>query len=137
MHRIHHLACAIALALTTSTAAIAAEPAAPATADAAVPTGQLPRTVVPSLVELELKLDPSQERFSGRTVIHADVSEATDVVWMHGRDLDIKSAEAVLPDGTRIALDAEQVHVSGVLKLAAAQTLPAGKVDIEIAFEAP
>ncbi|MGQ4660084.1 M1 family aminopeptidase [Lysobacter sp. F6437] len=139
MHRIRHLACAVALALTTSTAAVAAQSETPAaaSADSAVPTGQLPRTVVPTLVELELKLDPAQERFSGSTVIHADVAEPTDVVWMHGRDLDIKSAEAVLPDGTRVALDAEQVHVSGVLKLAAAQALPAGKVDIEIAFEAP
>ncbi|GAB2608508.1 M1 family metallopeptidase [Novilysobacter erysipheiresistens] len=139
MHRIRHLACAVALALTTSTAAVAAqsESAATANADSAIPTGQLPRTVVPTLVELELKLDPAQERFSGRTVIHADVAEPTDVVWMHGRDLDIKSAEAVLPDGSKVALDAEQVHVSGVLKLTAAQTLPAGKVDIAIAFEAP
>ncbi|MGH8073295.1 MAG: M1 family peptidase, partial [Lysobacter sp.] len=137
MHRIRHLACAVALALTTSTAAVAAQSPAPAVSDSAVPTGQLPRTVMPTLVELELKLDPAQERFSGRTVVHADVAEATDVVWLHGRDLDIKSAEAVLADGSRVALDAKQVHVSGVLKLAAAQTLPAGKINIEIDFEAP
>ncbi|KGM56670.1 hypothetical protein N799_02860 [Lysobacter arseniciresistens ZS79] len=132
-----HLACAVALALTAPAVAFAQAPAPTATtADAAIPTGQLPRTVVPSLVELELRLDPAQPRFSGATVIHADVAEPTDVVWMHGRDLDIRRAEAVLPDGRRVALDAEQVHVSGVLRLAAAQTLPAGKLDIEIDFEA-
>ena len=137
MLRIRHIACAVALALTAPSVAMAQADVATDTTDAAVPTGQLPRTVVPGLVELELRLDPGQERFSGRTVIHADVARPTDVVWMHGRDLDIRSAEAVLPDGRRIALEAEQVHVSGVLKLAAAGTIPAGDVDIEIAFEAP
>jgi len=138
MQRIRHLACAIALALAVPAVALAQDAGtAPAPVDNAVPTGQLPRTVVPSLVELELRLDPAQPRFSGTTVIHADVAEPTDVIWMHGRDLDIGRAEAVLADGRRIALDAEQVHVSGVLKLSAADTVPAGKVDIEIAFEAP
>ena len=131
MHRIRHLAGAVALALTVSTSAAFAGD----TTD--VPTGQLPRTVVPSLVELELKLDPAQPRFAGTTTIHANVAAPTDVIWLHGRDLDVKSAVAVLADGRRIALTAEQVHVSGVLMLAAAQTVPAGKATIEIAFEAP
>ena len=135
------LACAIALTLAAVTgashAAYAPEAACAPKAACDIPTGRLPRNVVPSLVELDLQVDPTQPRFSGTTVIHADVVEPTDVIWMHGRDLDITRAEAVLEDGRRIALDAEQVHVSGVLKLAAADTVPAGKVDIEIAFEAP
>ena len=92
--------------------AIAAEGAAATASVGDVPTGQLPRTVVPSLVQLELKLDPEQERFSGTTRIEADVAQATDVVWMHGRDLKIGKAEAILPSGKRIPLTAEQVHVS-------------------------
>ncbi|MCI4567863.1 M1 family metallopeptidase [Lysobacter sp. CFH 32150] len=101
-----------------------------------VPTGRLPRTVVPSLVQLELKLDPKQERFSGVTRIEAKVAEATDVVWMHGRDLKIAKAEAVAGK-KRIALTAEQVHVSGVLKLTAAEKIPAGNVVFELAYDAP
>src|SRR5690606_481506 len=34
-------------------------------ADASVPTGPLPRTVVPSEVALQLTIDPAQPRFSG------------------------------------------------------------------------
>lgn len=132
--RLRHLVAAVAVALTSSAAALAHAPVAPA---ADVPTAQLPRNVVPSLVQLELKLDPSQSRFSGTTSIHADVAAPTDVVWMHGRDLDIKQATAVLADGRRVALAAEQVHVSGVLKLTAAEKLPAGKARFELAFEAP
>ncbi|MDQ3229444.1 MAG: M1 family peptidase, partial [Pseudomonadota bacterium] len=102
-----------------------------------VPTGRLPRTVVPSLVQLELKLDPKQANFSGTTRIQAKVSEPTNVVWMHGSDLKIGKAEAVVAGGKRIPLTATDAHVSGVLKFTAAETIPAGDADIEIAFEAP
>lgn len=106
-------------------------------ADATVPRGPLPRTVVPSLVKLELKLDPRQERFSGTTRIEAKVAEATDVIWMHGSDLKIAKAEAVIAGGKRIALTAENADVSGVLKLTAAEKIPAGDAVIEIAYDAP
>ena len=102
-----------------------------------VPTGPLPRTVVPTLVHLQLKLDPKQARFSGTTRIEARVAEATDTIWMHGSDLSIGKAEAVLADGRRIALKPEEADVSGVLKLSAAEQVPAGDVVIEIAYEAP
>ncbi|MEJ7745572.1 MAG: M1 family aminopeptidase [Luteimonas sp.] len=102
-----------------------------------VPTGRLPRTVVPSLVQLELELDPKQANFSGITRIQSKVSQPTNVVWMHGSDLKIGKAEAVVAGGKRIALTATEAHVSGVLKLTAAETIPAGDATIEIAFEAP
>jgi len=106
-------------------------------ADATVPRGPLPRTVVPSLVKLELKLDPKQERFSGTTRIEAKVAEATDTIWMHGSDLKIAKAEAVVAGGKRIALTATDADVSGVLKLSAAEKIPAGDAVIEIAYDAP
>lgn len=101
-----------------------------------VPKGPLPRTVVPSLVKLELKLDPKQARFTGNTRIEAKVAEATDTIWMHGRDLKISKAEVIV-GGKRIALTAESADVSGVLKLSAAEKIPAGDAVIEIAYEAP
>src|SRR5688572_17099585 len=85
----------------------------------AVPTGPLPRNVVPSLVQLELKLDPKQANFSGTTRIRAKVAEATDTFWMHGADLKIAKAEAVLKGGKRIALTPTEADVSGVLKMTA------------------
>jgi len=114
-----------------------AAPAGVARADDAVPTGPLPRNLVPSLVKLELTLDPKQARFSGRTRIEAAVAAPTDVIWMHGRDLTIGRAEAVLASGKRIKLVPSDAHVSGVLKLAAAQTIPAGNVTLEFAYDAP
>src|SRR6478672_1800873 len=89
-----------------------------------VPKGPLPRNVVPSLVQLELKLDPKQANFTGTTRIQAKVSEATDTIWMHGQGLKIAKAEAVLKGGKRIALTPSEADVSGVLKMAAAQPIP-------------
>ena len=121
------LACALMLAVALPGQA----------AETGVPKGPLPRTVVPSLVKLELKLDPRQERFSGTTRIEVDVAEATRVIWMHGRDLDIRQAAVTAQGGKRIALKSESVDVSGVLKLTADEAIPAGKAQIELAFEAP
>ena len=106
-------------------------------ADGTVPTGPLPRNVVPSLVSLELRLDPKQARFSGTTRIEATVAQPTGVIWMHARDLAIGKAEALLADGTRVALSASDEHVSGVLKLTAARVIPAGDITLEIAYDAP
>jgi len=51
---------ATALLAATGLASAAAQPS-----DGTVPTGPLPRTVVPSEVGLHLTIDPAQERFSG------------------------------------------------------------------------
>ncbi|WP_242112977.1 M1 family metallopeptidase [Luteimonas aquatica] len=118
-------------------ALVLALPAGPAGAADPVPTGPLPRTVVPTLVRLELKIDPRQERFSGTVRIEAEVKQATDTIWMHGRDLTIGKTEAVLADGTRVALRTQLADVSGVLKMRAARALPAGRATIEIAYDAP
>ncbi|UHQ20949.1 ERAP1-like C-terminal domain-containing protein [Lysobacter sp. KIS68-7] len=101
-----------------------------------VPKGPLSRNVVPSLVQLELKLDPKQANFTGSTRIQAKVAEATDVIWMHGQGLKISKAEAIVGK-KRIALTPTEADVSGVLKMTAAQKIPAGDAVIEIAYEAP
>src|SRR5690606_35632815 len=61
-------------------------------ADASIPTGPLPRTVVPSEVALQLTIDPAQARFSGHVDISVDVARATDTIWMHGKGLNIAKA---------------------------------------------
>ncbi|WP_133478990.1 M1 family metallopeptidase [Cognatilysobacter segetis] len=120
------------LALALSLAAAGAAQAA----DTPVPTGPLPRTVVPSLVRLELKIDPKQAGMSGTTRIDADVAEPTDTVWMHGRGLTIRSAQATV-GRRKIPLTVSEVDPSGVLKLVSRTPLPAGKASFDIAFDAP
>ncbi|TZF90744.1 M1 family metallopeptidase [Cognatilysobacter lacus] len=127
-----HLLRRRALALAVSLAACAAAHAA----GSAVPTGPLPRTVVPSLVQLELRIDPKQAGMSGTTRIQADIAESTDTVWMHGRGLTIRSARARVGKKT-FPLRVSQVDPSGVLQLVSSSPLPAGKATFDIAFDAP
>jgi alanyl aminopeptidase len=102
-----------------------------------VPTGPLPRNVVPSDVALELKIDPAQARFSGHVDVHVDVAQATDTIWMHGKGLAIHKAIYTPAQGKPVSLAAAEVDVSGVLKLTAATPLPAGKGTIAIDYDAP
>ena len=62
-----------------------------------LPEGQLGNAVVPTRYQLELKIDPTQERFSGVVAIDVTVNEARDEIWLHGKHLDV--SEVYLIDG--------------------------------------
>ena len=124
-------------AITAVIAAVFLLPAFAAHADDSVPTGRLPRTVVPSHVALDLRIDPAQTGFSGHVAMEVDVAEATSTIWMHGRDLKIIRARLIPENGKALDLSASQVDVSGVLKFVAASVIPAGKASIDIQYSAP
>lgn len=102
-----------------------------------VPTGPLPRNVVPSHVGLELKIDPRLPRFSGVVTMDVAIADPTRVIWLHGRDLSISSARITPMSGSVQSLSAELADPSGVLKFSAANLIPAGKARLEIRYEAP
>ena len=130
------LATALVAATGLATAAAAPAPASPP-AEGAVPTGPLPRTVVPSAVDLVLTIDPAQPRFSGHVDIEVDVASATDTIWMHGKGLDITRAVYIPDDGSEQELAAAEVDVSGVLKLSAPRPIQPGKGLVSIDYSAP
>ena len=119
-----------------ATALLAATGVAQA-ADGSIPTGPLPRTVVPSEVALKLTIDPAQPRFSGHVDISVDVARATDVIWMHGKGLNITKAVYMPENGRNQELTAAEVDVSGVLKLTAPKAIAPGKGLIAIDYDAP
>lgn len=108
-----------------------------AAAASEVPVGRLPRTVVPAKVAVELKIDPSQARFSGVVRMNVRVAEATDTVWMHGRDLTISSARVTPKKGPAQQFKVELADVSGVLKLTVPKAIAAGDAVIDITYDAP
>lgn len=110
-----------------------------ATAQAAddVPRGRLPRTVTPEHVALELRMDPRQAGFSGKTFIDVTIHQATDVIWLHGRKLEFDKASVRLPGGEEIPLQVEVADAAGgVLKLTAPAALPRGKARLDFAYRA-
>jgi alanyl aminopeptidase len=124
----------LAIVMLTSTAVACA---ADATSSGEVPTGPLPRSVVPSEVALELRIDPAQPRFSGQVRIEVDVAKPTSTIWMHGRGLNITRAQYLPRDGQAIDLRTSQADVSGVLEVTAAREIPAGKGVIAMDYDAP
>ena len=125
----------LATALLAATGLVQYSPAR--AADATVPTGPLPRNVVPSEVGLQLTIDPTQARFSGHVDISVDVASATDTIWMHGKGLNITRAVYMPANGENQSLAAREVDVSGVLKLTAPKPIAAGKGVISIDYDAP
>jgi alanyl aminopeptidase len=101
------------------------------------PTGRLGNTVVPTHYRLELRIDPTQESFSGKVSIDVRVSDALDSMWLHGKGFEID--EIVLTDaaGNRVAATYEQKHDSGVSLVSLDQTVDAGTVTLDISFRRP
>ncbi len=102
-----------------------------------VPLGRLPRTVVPERYGIELRMDPHEEGFRGRTTIDVNVAQATEVIWLHGRGLQFDKAALRTGSGEEIPLRVEVADTpGGVLKLTAPSMLAAGKAQLVFEYRA-
>jgi len=112
--------------------------AAETTADitAMAPVGQLGDAVEPDHYRLELRIDPSQERFSGAVEIDITFNEPGDRIWLHGKDLDV--SEVYLHDGRSQRIDAsyEQHLDSGVALVSLAQPVQKGPATLHLTYSA-
>jgi hypothetical protein len=86
----------------------------------------LSKAVLPVSYRLALTIVPDKPRFEGEIEIDVKLAEPRSVIFLHGRSLTVPQAEAVLPDGRRIAGKYEQVDPSGVSRLTFPENLPAG-----------
>lgn len=101
------------------------------------PAARLPEGVAPTHYSLHLDIDPRKERFSGSVSIEIELAGSTDLIWLHGVDLEVESASAILPDGAIVPLAWEQVNAVGAAKLTASSMLDEGKVILELDYTAP
>ena len=106
-----------------------AEPAPPA------PLGKLTDAVTPASYRLDLSIDPSQPRFSGHVEIDGTLHSATRFVYLHGRDLSVTKAAALIKGKTYPATWS-QVDPTGVALLTFAQELPAGQATFTFDYSA-
>jgi hypothetical protein len=122
---------AILLAMSSASApAIAA-----ATADP-VPHGILPDAATPSAYRLNLTVLPDQPRFSGHVEIDVTLKRPTTSLYLHGRDLKVGSARAMV-GGATVPATYTQVDPLGVAQLDFAKPLPAGKATLIFDYDAP
>ena len=124
------LAAAPAFAATEAT-----QPAIPAEAGP-IPTGKLTDAITPSAYRLNLTVDPSQERFSGHAEIDAALKAPSRTIWLHGRDLKVSKAAAIVGGKSYPASYAE-VDPTGVALLTFAEPLQAGPVTLSFEYDAP
>ncbi len=117
----HSLLC---LLFCTTLAACSTQPAVTGTAtDADVPTGQLPRDVVPQDYDLRLRMDPDATTFSGHAEIHVRLTKPRDVIWLHGWQLRVADARIELADGRSLHATYEQVNDTGLAKVTLPETV--------------
>jgi len=101
------------------------------------PSARLPEGISPSHYKLQLTIDPREATFSGTAEIEIVLAGSTNFFWMHGNELDVSVARAILADGETVDLQWQQASDTGVVKVTAVQPLPAGKLLLQLEYNAP
>jgi len=134
--RLFPLTLALLLSCTAAQAQIAAAPQPAVETAIDVPKGILGNAVQPLSYRLDLTVDPSRERFSGKVEVGAVLERSSHSVILHGRDLAMHSAKAVI-GGKSYAGMWREVDPTGVAELRFTQPLPAGPVTFAFDYDAP
>ena len=104
---------------------------------AAVPVGELPSGVKPLGYRIDLTIDPSKERFEGRTQIDFELKAPTRTIYLHGRDLRVNRAEVWTGRMAPRPVSYKEVDVSGVAEVTLPAELPAGRHTVHFVYDAP
>ena len=102
----------------------------------AVPVARLGDAIMPTGYQVELRIDPSQETFSGDVAIDLSINEESAAMWLHGKNLDVREIYLITDDGERIEGTYEQRHESGV-SLITLDRATSGPATLHVVYEAP
>lgn len=109
-----------------------------ATATDQPPLEKLPRWAVPESYALDLRIDPAQDGFSGKVAIKVKLAQASDHVWLHGKDLTVEKVTVVDAEGrTHPAKYVDAVPQAGVARVDFGNELAAQELTLNFAFKAP
>ena len=100
------------------------------------PAGKLPGGVRPQAYRLNLLLDPRRDDFSGDVEIDIQIDSPTQRIWLHGENLAVTQASAILAGGKEVAADYEEILDSGVVNISFADELPAGAFILRLQYGA-
>ncbi len=128
----------VSLVLTGCSESGSPEPStAAAVSQSEPPIARLGNAVVPTRYQIELKIDPTQERFSGEVTIDVAVNEARDEIWLHGKHLDVAEVYLTNSDANRIDASYEERHDSGVALITLDRVVDAGPATLHFTYDAP
>src|SRR5215472_11649235 len=122
--------------LTALATCCAAALAAPAADDQ--PHGKLPGWAQPESYQLDFKVDPRQQDFSGTTSIKVKLDQASDHLWLHGREL--KVSKVTITDAAGKKHAGKYVEVApqeGVVRIDFGSTLKAQELTLAFEYTAP
>ena len=100
------------------------------------PTGKLSIGVRPQAYRLNLTIDPRRDEFFGNVAIDIQLDEPARHIWIHGRNLNIETVLAVLPDGSDIAAEYEEVLATGVARVTFEEEVPSGILTLQMQYGA-
>ncbi|MBB3063303.1 M1 family metallopeptidase [Microbulbifer rhizosphaerae] len=129
------LRCLLALPLLVLAGCSPAENST-ATADSKAPAGKLPEGVRPQAYRLDLLLDPRRDDFSGTVEIDIQLDKAAEQIWLHGKNLQVSEAIAILAE-REIPAEYKEMLDSGVAAVKFTEVLPPGKFTLRLAYSAP
>ncbi|MFN9811865.1 MAG: M1 family aminopeptidase [Deltaproteobacteria bacterium] len=97
---------------------------------------RLPDSVVPTRYALSLRIDPAASTFSGRAEIDLTLSEATQRIWIHGRDLGVRRVWITDHEGQGVLGSWENVDAAeGMARILIARPVGPGAVHLAIDYE--
>ncbi|RZV36609.1 MAG: M1 family peptidase, partial [Acidimicrobiales bacterium] len=106
-----------------------------------VPHAQLGDNVTPLAYRLDLEMDPRQDDFNGFVNIDVMIKEPTKKIWLHGKNMTVTNAKALLSDATEIKAEYVQVDPaeapSGIASLNFETEVGPGKVVLIIPYFKP
>ena len=105
-----------------------------------IPHGKLPTNITPVSYKLDLKIDPDDEEFSGNVEISVLISKATNIIWIHSKNIKALNATATIND-INYPLEFTQISdslaPSGIGILSSNEQLPKGSAIIKIEYTTP
>ena len=107
------------------------------TSNGEAPVGRLGNSVVPIRYRIELKIDPTQENFSGNVEIDVMVNEPRSGIWLHGKNLEIEEAYLIDSQSNRVDATFETQLESGVALMALSRTVEPGPATLHFNYTAP
>jgi alanyl aminopeptidase len=114
----------------------AAFAATPAASDQ--PHGKLPRWAMPESYRLAFKVDPKQQDFSGTTTIKLKLTQASDHLWLHGRELKVSKVTVTDAAGkTHAGKYVEAAPKEGVVRIDFGSKLEPQELSVAIEYSAP
>jgi alanyl aminopeptidase len=103
-----------------------------------VPQGRLPGWAVPQSYQLAFKVDPAKDNFTGTTTIKIKLNQASDHVWLDGKELkvskvSITDAAGKVHPGKYVEADAK----AGVARVDFGTTLKPQDLTVTFEYSAP